>query len=293
MTQTFNPAGFISDLAQELVSQFGQGSHATTPGLKGSSREVPVRNKLERLLPPSVAVGSGCIIDSYGNTSSQIDIVLYEKNICPSFCVNDDPSSTYYPCEGVIAVGEIKSTAGSKEISDAFNKIRSVKKLKRYSIEQDGLNGQTACFRKYGSSVVMQGAKKESYSQDNKRTDQVFGFMLTGNFSNKPETICNHFNDQYGKITSQEAPNIMISLSNGMITYIDRDASTVRLSPHNATGIYYADNFSHGFEYLLYCLYDIVKNGRTVDPVAFKQYFISDKMAELPNDGRYQPFRSL
>ena len=106
MDESFQPARYISDLAEELVMEFARGARATTPGLVGGAREVPVRKKLESLLPPTVSVGSGCIIDSYGHTSRQIDVVIYEKNICPCFYVNDSIDAGYYPCEGVIAVGE-------------------------------------------------------------------------------------------------------------------------------------------------------------------------------------------
>ena len=62
-----------------------------------------------------------------------MDIVLYEKDFCPVYSVNRDPSTTYYPCEGVIAVGEIKSRITSEELEDIFNKIASVKRLRRYT----------------------------------------------------------------------------------------------------------------------------------------------------------------
>jgi len=246
MTQTFNSAGFISDLANELVSQFGHGSRATTPGLIGSSREAPVRTKLEKLLPPSIAVGSGCVIDSFGGTSSQLDIVLYEKNVCPSFCVNDDPGSTYYPCEGVIAVGEVKSTAGKKEIHDAFEKVQSVKQLQRYSIESEGLVGKSVPTRPYGSLTAIVGTPDQSYNQEKNIKDQIFGFMLTGNFSITPETVCKHVANQCGKIASRDALNIMVSLSDGVVCYLnnEKEAAAMKLSPNEASGVYFAENYT-------------------------------------------------
>jgi hypothetical protein len=92
-----------------------------------------VQRKLEHLLPVGIGVGSGCVIDSFGGTSKQQDVILYEKAFCPIFSVNDTPETTYYPCEGVIAVGEVKSTVASKELTDIFKKIHSVKMLKRFT----------------------------------------------------------------------------------------------------------------------------------------------------------------
>ena len=51
--------------------------------------ESPVREQLEHLIPRGIAVGSGFVIDSYGATSSQTDLVLYERDICPVFSIND------------------------------------------------------------------------------------------------------------------------------------------------------------------------------------------------------------
>ena len=57
--------------------------------------ESPVRKQLEHHLPTGIAVGSGFVIDSYGATSSQTDLILYERDICPVFSKNDTPGTTY------------------------------------------------------------------------------------------------------------------------------------------------------------------------------------------------------
>jgi hypothetical protein len=131
--QSFDAVSYSRDVGQELIAAYETAARATTPGLIGSARELPVRRKLEHLLPVGIGVGSGCVIDSFGGTSKQQDVVLYEKAFCPIFSVNETPETTYYPCEGVIAVGEVKSTVASKELTDIFGKIHSVKMLKRFT----------------------------------------------------------------------------------------------------------------------------------------------------------------
>jgi hypothetical protein len=44
-----------------------------------------------------------------------MDFIIFEKNLCPVFSINDNPDTTYYSCEGVIAVGEIKSTLNNED----------------------------------------------------------------------------------------------------------------------------------------------------------------------------------
>ena len=131
MNRNFNAVRYSIEVGSELVTNFAGAGLATTPGLVGSAREFPTRKKLEHLLPNGIAVGSGCVIDSYGGTSRQMDIVLYEKHLCPVYSINEDPATTYYPCEGVIAVGEVKRRIASTDLEDTFAKITSVKKLRR------------------------------------------------------------------------------------------------------------------------------------------------------------------
>ena len=81
MSRRFDPIGHVIQVGRELVLAFEGGGFATTSGQIGSARESPLRRKLRQLLPGGVGIGSGCIIDSYGNTSKQMDVVLYEIGV--------------------------------------------------------------------------------------------------------------------------------------------------------------------------------------------------------------------
>ena len=116
MEENFDPIAYANLVGKELVLLFDKAGLGTTSVLVGSAREHPVRVKLEHILPSGIGVGSGCVVDSYGNTSKQMDVVLYEKNICPAYFINDTPETAYYPCEAVVAVGEIKSSLQSREL---------------------------------------------------------------------------------------------------------------------------------------------------------------------------------
>ena len=129
MDSTFDVAKFVKDVGVLLVHAYEGARKATTPGLVGSAIENPVRSLVASLLPSGLSVGTGCVVDSYGNTSRQMDIVLYERDICPVYRVNDTPEATYFPCEGVVAVGEVKAALDGPKLGDAFKKIESVKAL--------------------------------------------------------------------------------------------------------------------------------------------------------------------
>lgn len=172
MKASFDPAGLVRDIGHDLVRDFGKARKATTPELVGDAMEQPVKNRLEQILPKGIGVGSGCVIDTYGGTSRQMDIVLYEKEQCPVFCINDSPETTYYPCEGVLAAGEVKSTIGKKELADCFKKIESVKSLQRAFEETKAGKHVGRSYGDYGSTTA--------YGFDLNRTNigDIFGFIV-------------------------------------------------------------------------------------------------------------------
>ena len=96
MDSAFDPDGFIHRIGRRLVDEFKHAKAGTTPSTVGAAAEQPVRDQLEQVLPRGIAVGEGFVIDSYGGTSRQQDIVLYERDICPVFSVNRTPQTTYY-----------------------------------------------------------------------------------------------------------------------------------------------------------------------------------------------------
>ena len=133
MGKRFSIDEYMRILGDELIAAFAQGGLAPSPGTKGGSREKAVRDKLRQLLPSGIGVGTGFAIDSQGFVSLQQDIVLYEDGICPVFRLNESNDASFYPCEGVFAVGEVKSTIGTKEAKDVIEKVASVRRLSRFA----------------------------------------------------------------------------------------------------------------------------------------------------------------
>ena len=215
MEKTFHAASYVVRIGQELVTNFNDAGFATTSGQVGSAREVPTRKKLEQLLPRGIAVGSGFVIDSFGTTSQQIDVVLYERDLCPVYSINDDPETTYYPCEGVIAVGEIKSEMSSNELRDVFDKSASVRRLRRHMRQAEDSSAQRLraySFRKYGSPLTAAGAKSEEYNQDTKSHDQIYCFSLAGSFKLLSQTICEKYVEFSKEVGRENCPNLVIAL---------------------------------------------------------------------------------
>ena len=81
MNRNFDPDAFPPD-GERLIDEFEEPRAGTTPSTVGSAAEQPVRDQLEQVLPKGVGVGESFVIDSYGRTSRQQDVILYERRPC-------------------------------------------------------------------------------------------------------------------------------------------------------------------------------------------------------------------
>lgn len=100
-------------------------------GEKGAATEEGWRTMLEDYLPSRYKVSKAFVIDSLGNFSEQIDLVIYDRQYSP-FLFNQD-GALYIPAESVYAVFEVKQDLSSAHLAYATGKAASVRKLRRTS----------------------------------------------------------------------------------------------------------------------------------------------------------------
>lgn len=216
MKQGFDVGGYVKRVGERLVQQFAEARDATSPSTVGAAMETPVRDQLAQILPDGIAVGSGFVIDSYGGTSRQCDIVLYERYICPVFMVNNTPETTYYPCEGVIAVGEIKSMIDNKNLVDAFNKTESVKQLRRhyttYPLPAPDSGKTMYLERKYGTVTTPDVLHTDSTTSRSDPQRQILAFVLAGQSQLSEKTLCEQFCQLTQQHTSSLSPSLLATL---------------------------------------------------------------------------------
>lgn len=280
MEKTFSPHKFLDHLAEELIFNFSSAAGGTTPGLVGSAREHEVRKKLQSILPTKVAVATGCVIDSFGNTSNQCDVILYEKDHCPVFSLNGDPTATYIPCESVIAVGEIKSSMGTKEINDAVDKIARVKSLQRYS-------NDPTCFRKYGSVVSMQGAPTESFDPVRKPFDQIYGFILCNDFSLSESTVAERYAAACALHPEHVSPNLMVSLKDGLVLFTNATHQALENRVDSAH-IFIGKTPDGEVPFLINKLAAVANSGRTTKVLPYSRYLLKSGNTAL-SEGTFYP----
>ena len=101
------------------------------PGCKGDATEQRWIDFLRTYLPNRYKVDKAIVIDSTGNVSEQMDVVIYDAIYTP-FIFNQD-GFMYIPAESVYAVFEVKQDVEG-HIEYAAKKVESVRKLERTSI---------------------------------------------------------------------------------------------------------------------------------------------------------------
>lgn len=111
----------------ELASQ--SISHAATMGSVNEEHWVGI---FRSYLPNRYDVATGIVIDSLGNRSDQIDVVVFDRHFTPTLL--DQKSHRYIPAEAVYAMFECKPTIDKAYIEYAEKKAASVRRMHRTSV---------------------------------------------------------------------------------------------------------------------------------------------------------------
>lgn len=137
MSEKIELKGLFSGLQNQMLAQLNTNrTFITHPGSKGDSLENAWIEWLRKYLPNRYSVDKAIIIDHKGNTSHQIDVVIYDNWYTPF--IFSQNGFHYIPAEGVYAVFEVKPDIQGNVGEQTFieytaNKIESVRKLKRTS----------------------------------------------------------------------------------------------------------------------------------------------------------------
>lgn len=278
----FDSGQFVNRIGRRLVMEFEDAGEAGTPGLIGASREHPARVQLVKLLPAFVSVGSGLLIDSFGSKSKQQDLVIFERDFCPVYSINDTPEATYYPAEAIAAVGEVKSTVNKSVLFDALDKVKSAKMLRRYSEKEDMGFGALASYRPFGSGASYAATPSDEYNQDANFRDQVFGFILCNNFAQSPDTVLDNLVEYQRNFGHEQMPNIIVSLNDGFVQGMRSENFSLQRSPLISDSFSYVPAADRAFSYLVNELRTHIREGRSVPLRALDRYMTSI-LETLPN----------
>lgn len=121
--------GLHEDIQQKLEIVRRTMGH---PGTKGDSSENVWLKLLQTYLPARYQAAKAHVVDSKGNFSDQIDVVVFDRQYSP-FIFNYE-GQTVVPAESVYAIFEAKQSINADHISYSKNKVESVRKLYRTSL---------------------------------------------------------------------------------------------------------------------------------------------------------------
>lgn len=102
------------------------------PGTKGDASEHVWISMLELYLPKRYQAAKAHVVDSRGNFSEQIDVVVFDRQYSPFIFTYEN--QTIIPAESVYAVFEAKQTANAALVNYAQDKVATVRRLHRTSL---------------------------------------------------------------------------------------------------------------------------------------------------------------
>lgn len=123
-----------------LEAQLNSSERIVHRGDRGEVNEQHFIQFLRKYLPNRYTVDKAAVIDSRGETSQSIDVVVYDRQYTPALLDND--KHRYVPAEAVYAVFECKSEITKGNLKYAGRKAASVRRLYRTSVDVHTLSGQ-------------------------------------------------------------------------------------------------------------------------------------------------------
>lgn len=122
-------AGLHDDIQQRLTTARKAFSH---PGTKGDASEGVWLELFEKYLPKRYQAAKAHVVDSKGQFSEQIDIVIFDRQYSP-FIFHYE-GQQIIPAESVYAVFEAKQSITAEHVKYAQNKVTTVRQLHRTSL---------------------------------------------------------------------------------------------------------------------------------------------------------------
>ncbi|MCQ4297689.1 CBASS effector endonuclease NucC [Pseudomonas stutzeri] len=123
----------LASLHDDIQLRLGTARKAFNhPGAKGDASEGVWIDMLDTYLPKRYQAAQAFVVDSLGNFSEQIDVVVFDRQYSPFIFKFDE--QIIVPAESVYAVFEAKQTATAELVAYAQRKVASVRKLHRTSL---------------------------------------------------------------------------------------------------------------------------------------------------------------
>lgn len=184
------------------------------PGEFGNLREQICKDYLRSIIPMRLDLGTGFIINDKGSVSSQVDIVIYDRNSTP--LIENSERQRFYPVETVVGIVEIKSDLNKSQFKLALNKLARNKMLK------ENMSNPTALKRD------LFGA----FDPINCPQDNIFSILICNKLNFNLDMLPEEIEEFYdGDIKDWHKHNLVLSIEDGLLTYFG-DNSQALMYPY-------------------------------------------------------------
>ena len=170
------------------------------PAEYGMFRESICKEFLRFVVPRSLEIDQGFIINNNHKISTQCDILIFDSNSTPLFENSD--RQRFYPIESVCAVGEVKSTLNKTQFKKAIKKLSKVKPLKSeledpFTIKSD----------------------YSTFNPKNNNGDNLTTFLICQKLDFNLDNICDELDSLYEEIPAYNKHNLILSIEDGILLY--------------------------------------------------------------------------
>lgn len=131
INKDFQLANLFKNQQQKMKIDLETSSFMFHPVDNGDHSENTWIQFFQKYLPKRYKVAKATVIDSEGDSSDQLDIVIFDQQY--SYLVFQSDGITYVPAESVYAAFEVKPEINNKYLKYATDKAKSLRSLKRTS----------------------------------------------------------------------------------------------------------------------------------------------------------------
>ena len=198
--QTFSLQDMLTNAGKRMRADLRE-RMVEHPGELGTGREEIIRRFLRSYIPARFDVSTGFVFDFKGNVSKQLDVIIANALLCPRF--ETAGGNRFYPCESVVAVGQVKSSLTSDNaLQSALDNLESVKKLDRSA------NGR-----------AFDADRGEPIDYVNNHLHQIFTFLLISGKAIKDSTMQTAIMNRVLATAPHVWTNIVLALDQYLITF--------------------------------------------------------------------------
>lgn len=174
----------------------------------GRLREMTSKDFIRFITPSRLDIGTGFVINHAGDVSSQVDLVIYDRNETP--LIQDSERQYFYPAETVCAIGEVKSILTKDQFKVAINKLARIKKIRERITETD-----TAIVKSNPERPLP--TKFDPVRFDN---DRFLSFLICEKLDFDFLKLTDQVNSLYeSDIEQRNKHNLILSIQDGLLLY--------------------------------------------------------------------------